>query len=212
MERDPSSSKYVHITPDQVMMGSLRNKNKKKGFKQSMTGPIPRKIVFLDGVEQEQPHESNSALDGHVPQKSADPQALETSRSSHRFIPPSELQDLGRLPSNVFVTSMDVEEHIWGSSNGLPKKTRGKKRKPIYVYDDGGEDGFEDGREQVNDQADIEELPYGDGNQADVTTLVTPNDIDWDKAEKLWNASSLIQDLQHLTEGAVFGWKVAYSY
>src|SRR6266511_156987 len=46
-------SRYIYITTDQVMMGSLRNKNKKKGFKQTMARPIPRKIVFSEAGGQQ---------------------------------------------------------------------------------------------------------------------------------------------------------------
>ena len=44
----PTNAEGAYITQDQLMMGSLRNKNKKKGFKLSMANPIPRKIVFAD--------------------------------------------------------------------------------------------------------------------------------------------------------------------
>jgi len=47
----PTNTDGAYITQDQLMMGSLRNKNKKKGFKLSMANPIPRKIVFADGVD-----------------------------------------------------------------------------------------------------------------------------------------------------------------
>ena len=170
------------------MMGTLRNKNKKKGFKQSMSGPIPRKIVFPN---QNQIGESDATFDAHAP----DNQALEA--SSRRLVPPSELQHSGLLPSNVFVTSVDVEEHIWGSSASQKKK--GKKRKSAKRYDDNGYEEYED---------DIQELPYDDGTQAEGAIPENSTEVDWDKAEKLWEASSLVEDVR-LAKGVIVGWKVA---
>jgi len=183
------------------MMGSLRNKNKKKGFKQAMTGPIHRKIIFSEGVEQEQPNESNPVSDDYTPRNLGGQQSSEANRIFHRLIPPSELQDLGQLPPNVFVTSVDVEEHIWGSHNGLPKKKKGNKRKDMFGYDEGGGYGFE---EQGGEGCD-EDLTYGEGAQTEEKT----SGIDWDKAEGIWEASSPIQDIQQLKDGVVFGWKVS---
>ena len=186
------------------MMGSLRNKNKKKGFKKAMTGPVPRKIVFSGGVEQ---GEANPLLDEYPPQNLRDHRIPEANKPLHRLIPPSELQDLGQLPSNVFVTSVDVEKHIWGTQNGLPKKKRGKKRKSMGGYDTEGGYGFEEDWEQGGGE---EDLPYGDGAQAGVENLVASNGLDWNKAEELWEASSPIQDIQQLIKGVVFGWKVTH--
>lgn len=200
-----SSSKYVHITPDQVMMGSLRNKSKKKSFKQAMT-PIHRKIVFSGGVGEGQPHKSNPVSDDHAPLNLGGQQFSEANRAYHRLIPPSELQDLGQLPPRVFVTSVDVEKHIWGSPNGLPKK---KKQKNTYGYDNAGGYEFEEDREQEGaDEGYGEDLAYDDGAQPGEQTLVASNGIDWDKAEEIWGASSPIQDIQQLTDGVVLGWKV----
>ena len=75
-------------------MGSLSNKNKKRGFKSAMGKEVPSKIVFSDQAD------SNSNVDLQVP------------ASTTRMVPPSEKQEKGLLPPNLFVTSIDVEEGI----------------------------------------------------------------------------------------------------
>lgn len=186
-------------------MGSLRNKNKKKGFKGSMKGPVIRKITFSDGIGQEQLGVSDPASND-VSQNVADHQILETAEPLRRLIPPSELQDSCQLPPNVFVTSVDVEEHIWDSYDS-PRK---KKRKCRRGNNDDDEYRVEEGWERGRDQACNAELSsYGDGAQAEGEASVTSNDLVWNKAEKIWETLTPIQSIQHLTEGVVLGWKVS---
>lgn len=78
----------------ELTMASLSNKNKRRGFKNAMGKEVPSKIVFSEQVD------TNANLNGRA-------QAL-----SPRLIPPSEKQEKGLLPPNVFVTSVDVEEGI----------------------------------------------------------------------------------------------------
>jgi len=73
-------------------MASLSNKNKRRGFKNAMGKEVPSKIVFS---EQAAPN-ANGRAQGPIP----------------RLIPPSEKQEKGLLPPNVFVTSVDVEEGL----------------------------------------------------------------------------------------------------
>ncbi|KAG1875418.1 hypothetical protein DFJ58DRAFT_756165 [Suillus subalutaceus] len=109
-----------------VMMISLRNKNKKKNFRQLMDKPLPPKIVFAElenaPVQAEPPDKlapagtSNSEKLTVPPVKQA------------RLIPPSERDD---LPSNIFVTSVDVEE-----GKRPKKKQRSKENIVTASYDD----------------------------------------------------------------------------
>lgn len=108
-----------------VMMVSLRNKNKKKNFRQLMDKPLPPKIVFAElenaPVQAGPPDKlvpvgtSNSAKVAVPPVKQA------------RLIPPSERDD---LPSNVFVTSVYVEE-----GKRPKKKQRSKEELVTASYD-----------------------------------------------------------------------------
>ena len=222
------ASRYTFITPDQVMMGSLRNKNKKKGFKQSMARPIPRKIVFSDASGQqdwnitaptttEEVVKPSSELIGTLTGAESDRQTASATKPLPRLIPPSELQELGKLPSNVFVTSVDVEEGMWGSSTWSKK---GKKRKrndqEEYGYDH--YDGFNG--EQNPWEMREGGLPYGGGAFAygneglDTRVPSTPavELVDWAKAEKVWDASPVLQNPEELTVGALVGWKVTHLY
>jgi hypothetical protein len=85
----------------ELAMASLSNKNKRRGFKGTMGKEIPSKILFSEQVD------SNT---------SANARAMVP---TPRMVPPSEKQERGSLPPNVFVTSVDVEGEL----------RQGKKRK-----------------------------------------------------------------------------------
>ncbi|KAJ8697734.1 hypothetical protein PTI98_004510 [Pleurotus ostreatus] len=86
-----------------ITMSSLKNKNKKKGFKNASNRPIPQKIVFSDVA--------NSKDD--VEMAIVDNILHTEKRPLPRVIPPSEKQARGELPPNMFVTSVDVEAEEW---------------------------------------------------------------------------------------------------
>lgn len=101
------------------MMISLRNKNKKKNFRQLMDKPLPPRIVFTELENAPIPSEPGTS----TPAKVSVPPV-----NHARLIPPSERDD---LPSNIFVTSIDVEEGV------RPKKKRRSKETPVAVsYND----------------------------------------------------------------------------
>jgi len=77
-----------------LTMASLSNKNKRRGFKNAMGKELPPKIIFSGQVD---PHaNTNGWVRALVP----------------RLVPPSEKQEKGLLPPNLFVTSVDVEEGL----------------------------------------------------------------------------------------------------
>lgn len=86
-----------------ITMSSLKNKNKKKGFKNASNRPIPQKIVFSDVP--------NSKDD--VEMAIVDDILHSEKRPLPRVIPPSDRQARGELPANMFVTSVDVEAEEW---------------------------------------------------------------------------------------------------
>ena len=116
-----------HIPPNQVMIGSLRHKNKKKEFKQSMANPSPQKIVFAPNTTASGSQHPPSLLAQDI---SMDVPSIPSGTIQPRLIPPSELQELGQLPSNMFVTSVDVESDIWGDHLPSLKKQGKRSRKP----------------------------------------------------------------------------------
>lgn len=79
---------------EEFMMSSLSNKNKRRGFKNKVGKEVPSKIIFSEQVNPK------TSQDGVV-------QAF-----TPRLVPPSEKQEKGLLPPNVFVTSVDVEEGL----------------------------------------------------------------------------------------------------
>lgn len=117
-----------------VMMASLRNKNKKRGFKNSMASPLPLKIIFANGMD------NTSGLDAQTALPFAATEPDFEFISVPRLIPPSEKQDKGMLPANMFVTSIDVE-------NGARQKNNRKKSCEAVT-----EEGWLDyGQEDVQD-------------------------------------------------------------
>jgi len=191
-----------YITTDQVMMGSLRNKNKKKGFKLSMANPIPRKIVFAvnDGVgananasadtnpnpnpnqqrrdaEDEKEVEASMVIDVDVDEPHSydhplphlqSQSQLHATNGLPRLIPPSEIQERGELPPNMFVTSVDVEADVWGAggastggggdtSNSKAKK-KNKKRKKEQEHD--VSHSYTQPEDQDQDEDDTGEFHY----------------------------------------------------
>ena len=89
-----------------------------------MANPSPQKIVFAP----------NTTASGsqHPPSLPAQDISMDVpSIPPPRLIPPSEIQELGQLPSNMFVTSVDVESDIWGDHLPSPKKQGKKKQKTL---------------------------------------------------------------------------------
>ncbi|KAG2130455.1 uncharacterized protein EDB93DRAFT_1180108 [Suillus bovinus] len=108
-----------------VMMMSLRNKNKKKNFRQLMDKPLPPKIVFAElenaPIQTELPDKLVTTGTSNLEKVAVPPIKLA------RLIPPSERDS---LPSNIFVTSVDVEEGKWSK-----KKRRSKEEPTTASYD-----------------------------------------------------------------------------
>jgi len=93
-----------------LTMASLSNKNKRKGFKNAMGKEVRSKIVFSEQVD------SNTNANGGV------------QLSAPRLVPPSEKQEKGLLPQNVFVTSVDVEEGLGPSKKSKSDISNNTKR------------------------------------------------------------------------------------
>ncbi|KAF8164794.1 hypothetical protein B0H34DRAFT_793259 [Crassisporium funariophilum] len=231
---DPSvAGGGTYITQEQLMMGSLRNKNKKKGFKQSMANPIPQKIIFTNDVigppSQTVAGASTQAQSGSNPAQDSDMlvdipstsySALASSSAAPaaasykpRLVPPSELQELGQLPSNMFVTSVDVEAGIWNEQK--PSKKRKGKKNQSQVDDYDGE-WYDDStqmdemsftttqRGQFDDADAPVNLPYSD---ADAEASLKSEAFDWSRAEKHWKDCVVLNNVGQLAVGNLVGWQ-----
>ena len=92
-----------------MMMMSLKNKNKRRGFKNTTSG-APAHITFQD--------------DDHV--------VVTPSQPPQRLIPPSERDE---LPPRLFVTSVDLEAGMWPRDNEQKWDRKQKKvQRDAYGY------------------------------------------------------------------------------
>ena len=157
-------------------MFSLGNKNKKKGFKQAFRPPSSQKIVFSE------PELPTPLL---APDEATSTPAA-TTHSSYVYTFPSDLQTQGKLPSNVFVTSIDVEEGMW------PLKSKKKKTKKQPVQ----EQEYDPKEEDIT-------LPYDDEPQPPSD----PNADLWASAQSTFDALPLVTGVEQLAVGAIVGWK-----
>ena len=93
-----------------------------------MANPSPQKIVFAPNTTASGSQHPPSLLAQDI---SMDVPSILSGTIQPRLIPPSELQELGQLPSIMFVTSVDVESDIWGDHLPSPKKQGKKKQKTL---------------------------------------------------------------------------------
>ena len=98
-----------------LTMALLSNKNKRRGFKNAIGKEVPPKIIFSGQVCPDA--NANGLVQVSAP----------------RLVPPSEKQEKGLLPPNVFVTSVDVEEGLRQSKKPKPvvPNTRRSETPPV---------------------------------------------------------------------------------
>lgn len=184
------------------MMLSLQNKNKKKGFKSAPT-IIPAKIVFTteerDSIAKSpQIHHVAGRLsvdDNFVSVEQMTPSKAAPTNNS-RLVPPSEKQEQGLLPSNMFVTSVDVEEAMQNKKRKTKKQTHGSKDScagPVRVPD-----VYEDAV-----------LNLVDGNSALDETLEAATQLGITEIEGQWNSFRRITEPSQVVRNAIVGWKVS---
>ncbi|KAG2056197.1 hypothetical protein BDR06DRAFT_995648 [Suillus hirtellus] len=143
-----------------VMMVSLRNKNKKKNFRQLMDKPLPPKIVFS---ELENAPAQAEPPDKLLPAGTSNPEEVAVPPIKHaRLIPPSERNS---LPSNIFVTSVDVEE-----GKRPKKKRRSKEELATASYDN------------ESCTADFS-LDYGSAE----VPMANPDEVSYLRADQQWD-------------------------
>lgn len=219
---DEGVAEYEVEERQEVMMASLGNKNKKKGYKQFLMAPVPKKIVYTeDGQPVVSSLASVSALvSPPITQPSmSHPTILVTALSASseaqkprpRLIPPSEIQERGELPPNMFVTSVDVEAGL-GSSNRKKKKRKSRGNEADFSYDHTEPYIDESGYQAEEDIT----LAYGDETKEEVASDNThpapetrsANSIfDWSQAEKLFENATKISQVNDLRIGQIVGWR-----
>ena len=185
-----------------IMMASLRNKNKKKGFfRQAMMRGlgVPEgvgKIVF-EAQATASTSTSTSTPEFTTTQRQVAVIGQDdngTTKRRPRLVPPSELQEKGLVPRNVVVTSVDVEEGMWDSGGvGKRKKSRGKGKGKQQEEDP---DQFVDAVEEEDVNLVYDEGV--DGYEA----------VDRTKIEIGWNNYPVLEERGQVVVGGVVGWKV----
>lgn len=185
-----------------IMMASLSNKNKRRGFKNAMNNSAPTKIIFGDEAEAaggSGNHAGPDALPFSGTSTSEMAKAAPTTRP--RLIPPSEKQEKGLLPPNMFVTSVDVEEGMW------PQK---RKKKKAHAPTPEAE-------------AEVEYLDYGVAEEEEVDELISTQrategsipsarmsgaDMSIEAIEKRWDQLVKVTEPSQVTVGTSLAWKV----
>ena len=204
-----------------VMMASLGNKNKKKGFKKFLSAPVPKKIVFTGNGQAITTSISASTAQSSVSQsrmsKNESSTPLESCQSRPRLIPPSEIQECGKLPPNMFVTSVDVEADLWISS----EKKRKNQTEEIDVshdldyshIDENGCQPLEDATMPPADEGHDSPVGEVNGDPKNTIRRMSANTaFDWSKAEQLFENGLKVSEVDGLRTGQVVGWKVCCSF
>lgn len=176
-----------------------------------MAAPIPQKIIFTantmpSGSQEQQP---SSSTQGMLTDE------FSTSAGQPRLVPPFEIQELGQLPPNMFVTSVDVESEMWNEHPSSPKK-QGKKKtlngNRYCTTTDWQTEGITSENGQFDDADDSSPtLPYFETDVQTTTTQSTTSGasrpFDWDRAERLWEECTVLDKLEQLAVGCLVGWK-----
>ncbi|PCH41662.1 hypothetical protein WOLCODRAFT_132061 [Wolfiporia cocos MD-104 SS10] len=180
------------------MMASLQNKNKRKGFKNAMSQSVPAKIVFAstEDVDEDVAPAVDSVLQNGLP--FANTNDREVFRAANaRLVPPSEKQEQGVLPPNMFVTSIDVEE-------GVPQKKRRKQKQTQARANIEEYERYADAEEEIV-------LPYNDPqddvpeSQCVVTTAAGIPDPQ--AVEAKWEWLTRITNRSQVKPGMILGWR-----
>lgn len=187
---DASSETPRVVNQQPLMMMSLKNSNKRKGYKDRLNGAQPTKLVF--GSSQQ-----------------AEPEA--SPLPTPALVPPSQRSS---LPSNIVVTSIDVEADLWGQ----PKRRPGggqKDNRSNGHQSTGRKNGYLDpsqyypnGTANTGDDADVE-LDYGTADDILPTTKSTPvGPVNWNAIRTNFKNLSVVAYPATLSPGSIVCWEV----
>ncbi|KAJ3743317.1 hypothetical protein EV360DRAFT_90235 [Lentinula raphanica] len=212
-----------------LTMFSLGNKNKKKGYKYALGPPTAQKKVFNEPDSYDDPspvtvRDETEAEVGVADMNQALPPSTAiftsapgdtSSKNRARVVPPSELQLLGRLPKNMFVTSVDVEADLWirkGSYLKKKKKQRQKEREnehPSFMMDltqDGEEPPITLDYGAAEDEEVLEEARLLDPGANYVEAEDTKSALIWSVVENDYETLPPVT-LDFLQNGKLVAWK-----
>jgi hypothetical protein len=180
-----AASTVPEISPP-VMMASLQTKNKNKRNRGPSSGiPIPRKIVFSqegdDGEEISSGIMDISVQAPALPPQNSNVETKPVPSPKPRLITPSERQERGELPPDLFVTSHYCDEGDAWWNGTVTKKQRKRSHK-------------------AGSEADV---------KYDAPTSTTVG-IDVDAVERSWDTYEEIKHVDQVQAGAVLGWRVRF--
>ncbi|KAF8655187.1 hypothetical protein AX16_003219 [Volvariella volvacea WC 439] len=220
-----SRSMSVSSQPREVMMASFGNKNKRKGFKNSLHAPVPAKIVFSDDFGQEtcsakriETVESKESSSQSKPETKVEPVAASTSDSvaKPRLIPPSEKQERGEIPPNLFVTSVDVEEGKW-NKRGRKRQQRAQKENWQNGTRWAEERRFEDADEgditlvypQEGSESNHDNLPVelSVGAISQSAAVSNGQAVSWGRVDQEWKTFREVASGDQLVVGGLYCWE-----
>jgi hypothetical protein len=182
-------------------MASLKNKNKKRGFKDAFHAPIPSKIVFADGDNSKTssiPHESGSE-GGDV--SSIALLVTGAKPGAPRLVPPSERYALGLLPQNVVVTSVDVGDDF--SKKCKRQRLRNDESFGTY-YDEHREEA---GR-QIQSAQNVDMVTAEDEEQQQVMSGTSWEHL-YSDAEIKWETLITLTERMQIEPGCHVVWKAS---
>ncbi|KZT21227.1 hypothetical protein NEOLEDRAFT_1181852 [Neolentinus lepideus HHB14362 ss-1] len=223
LERSEDQSQSRPQTPAErtiLMSLGLSNKNKKKGFKAHLNDEVPQKIVFAKPPSPASQRPSSEVEAGDYSEVQAG-RSAHVGPSAPRLVPPSEYQDRGELPQNMFVTSVDVEAGMWPDSNKSRKskgkakgKGRGKRRdeeewaEEVGVWLDYGEgvEGEDVARGEVQQTSSATEVANLLSANADTGTDGV-GEVVWANVETRFDSLPLLTGEEQLRDGMLFCWK-----
>ncbi len=203
--------------PPVYMMASLSNKNKRRGFKNALTRGIPPKIIFADA--EPAPTGSNSGpgsagamqvdvdVDALVVEASLQVREAPQRKPPPRLVPPSEKQELGLLPPNMFVTSVDVEEGMWSSK----RKNKKKRKIPVEeTWDQEADETFQQGL-PYDDESALAAYPAAQTGAANGVAPEAANGevVAHAVVAAKWDSLRKITDKSQLAKGTTVAWKVS---
>lgn len=158
-----------------------------------MSSPFPPKIIFSTAEDEAAVEQT---LQEAIPFTNAEDR--EVLATFARLIPPSEKQEKGLLPSNMIVTSVDVEAD-------LPKKRKKKQRQlPVTHYEEAEEEFVL----PYDEPEETAHMHIGDPVAVikGVSDFATINRQD---VELRWSALPKISEAVQPKPGAMIGWKVS---
>jgi len=197
---------HTGLSTDTIDMFSLSNKNKRRGFKRTLTDAVPQRIVFLDVPLPPLPSDTRPIAPYDAEHAGTYSRPSSPQKKPVRLVPPSEKQALGLLPSNMFVTSVDVESGLW------PARRQGEHGKKVWDHKQKKHQrdawGYDGGRHEIT--VDEEQnwngsLPYDDPDttkgEAGIGKVV-----DWDELERTFTSLPELTS-EHLIAGSLVCWK-----